>query len=109
MLRKKLLSLGLATAMVATTAMPAFATTQVEVQQGSEKEVEVKIEGNVAAHDGTVLPSTVTVTVPTSANFTVKSDGSLISGSMNITSNGDSAVSVIASKFIVNESFFVFI
>lgn len=101
-MKKKFLSLMMAAAMVATTSVSAFAddTTTHEIQKGTEKNVEVKIEGNIAANDGTVLPSTVTVTVPTSASFTVKKDGSLTSATMNITSNGDSAVSVIASKFI---------
>lgn len=101
-MKKKLLSLVLAGAMVASTSVSAFAddTTTHEIQTGTEKNVEVKIEGNIAANDGTVLPSTVTVTVPTSASFTVNKGGNLTSATMNITSNGDSAVSVIASKFI---------
>lgn len=103
-MKKKLLSLVLAGAMVATTSVSAFADTNEathQIQNNSEKQVEVKVEGNIASHDGTVLPpSTVTVTVPTSANFTVKSDGSLTSATMRITNGSDTQVSVIASRFI---------
>ena len=103
-MKKKFLSLMMAAAMVATTSVSAFADTNEathEIQNQSEKQVEVKVEGNIASHNGTVLPpSTVTVTVPTSANFTVKSDGKLTSATMRITNGSDTPVSVIASKFI---------
>lgn len=103
-MKKKLLSLVLAGAMVASTSVSAFADTNEathQIQNQSEKKVEVKVEGNIASHNGTVLPpSTVTVTVPTSANFTVKSDGKLTSATMRITNSSDTPVSVIASKFI---------
>lgn len=103
-MKKKLLSLVLAGAMVASTSVSAFADTNEATHQipnNSEKQVEVKVEGNIASHNGTVLPpSTVTVTVPTSANFTVKSNGSLTSATMRITNGSDTAVSVIASRFV---------
>ena len=103
-MKKKLLSLVLAGAMVASTSVSAFADTNEathKIQNNSEKQVEVKVEGNIASHNGTVLPpSTVTVTVPTSANFTVKNDGSLTSATMRITNGSDTQVSVIASRFI---------
>lgn len=103
-MKKKLLSLVLAGAMVASTSVSAFADTNEATHQipnNSEKQVEVKVEGNIASHNGTVLPpSTVTVTVPTSANFTVKSNGSLTSATMRITNGSDTQVSVIASRFV---------
>lgn len=100
-MKKKLLSLVLAGAMVASTSVSAFATeTTHEIQSGKEKEVEVKVEGNISAHDGSVLPSTVTVTVPTSANFTVDQSGELSSPTISIKNSGDTAVLVIASEFV---------
>lgn len=100
-MKKKLLSLVLAGAMVASTSVSAFADDTHQIQSNSEKNVEVKVEGNIAANNGTVLPpSTVTVTVPTNASFTVNKDGSLTSATMSITNSSDTPVSVIASKFI---------
>lgn len=100
-MKKKLLSLVLAGAMVASTSVSAFATeTTHEIQSGKEKEVEVKVEGNISAHDGSVLPSSVTVTVPTTVNFTVNENGDLSSPTMYIKNSGETAVSVIASEFV---------
>ena len=97
-MKKKLLSLVLAGAMVASTSVSAFAE-DVEVQPTTPSRTEVDIQGNVESSKGEVLPSTVTVTVPTSASFTVKKDGSLESATITITNKGDSPVSVIASSF----------
>lgn len=101
-MKKKLLSLVLAGAMVATTSVSAFAAedTKYEIQDGKGKDVEVKVEGNISANDGTVLPSTVTVTVPTSTNFTVDPTGELTSPTMSIRNSGDTPVSVIVSEFV---------
>lgn len=100
-MKKKLLSLVLAGAMVASTSVSAFAddTKDVTIQQG-EREVEVQVTGDIADNNNQVLPSTVTVTVPTSASFRVDKKGVLTSAEMKIVSNGDSPVSVIASEFI---------
>lgn len=101
-MKKKLLSLVLAGAMVASTSVSAFATEnkEVKIQKGQEKEVEVQVTGDIADNNNEVLPSTVTVTVPTSASFRVDKKGVLTSAEMKIISNGDSPVSVIASEFI---------
>lgn len=101
-MKKKLLSLVLAGAMVASTSVSAFATEnkEVTIQKGQEKDVEVQVTGNITDNNNEVLPSTVTVTVPTSASFRVDKDGLLTSGEMKIVSNSDSPVSVIASEFI---------
>lgn len=101
-MKKKLLSLVLAGAMVATTSVSAFAAedTKYEIQDGNGKDVEVKVDGNISAHDGTVLPGTVTVTVPTSTNFTVAPTGDLTSPTMSIRNSGDTPVLVIASEFV---------
>lgn len=100
-MKKKLLSLVLAGAMVASTSVSAFADdASHEIQSTTEKNVQIPIEGNIAANDGSVLPSTVTVTVPTSANFTVDKEGNLNSATMSIKNSGDTPVSVIASEFV---------
>lgn len=100
-MKKKLLSLVLAGGMVATTSVSAFANTkELQVQPNTPSSTEVEIKGNVESSDGAVLPSTVTVTVPTNASFTVKSNGEIESADMSIVNRGDAKVSVIASSFI---------
>lgn len=103
-MKKKLLSLVLAGAMVASTSVSAFADTpntqNIQVHPGDGTESEIQVKGDIESNTGEILPSTVTVTVPTSANFTVKKDGSVQSGDITITNKGDSKISVIASKFI---------
>lgn len=104
-MKKKLLSLVLAGAMVASTSVSAFAATSantedIQIQPTTAREHEVEIQGNVESSDGEILPSTVTVTVPTNASFTVKSNGEIESADMSIVNRGDAKVSVIASSFI---------
>lgn len=104
-MKKKLLSLVLAGAMVASTSVSAFAATSankedIQIQPTTASEHEVKIQGNVESKDGEILPSTVTVTVPTSASFTVKSNGSVESATMKIENRGNASISVIASSFV---------
>lgn len=99
-MKKKLLSLVLAGAMVASTSVSAFADDTIQVQPNSESQVEVPIQGNIESSDGTTVPGSITVTVPTSAAFKVDNKGNLESGVMTITNKGNSTVSVIASKFV---------
>lgn len=100
-MKKKLLSLVLAGAMVASTSVSAFATTQdVEIQPNSEKEVEVQVKGDIESSTGEVVAGTIAVTVPTNASFRVDSDGTLTSATMSIVNKGESKISVIASSFI---------
>lgn len=101
-MKKKLLSLVLAGAMVASTSVSAFAAEvgqDYTIQPNSSTNAEVEIRGNLEAHDGSVLPSAITVTVPTATSFTVKNDGTLEAGKMTIVNKGDTKVSVIASEF----------
>lgn len=99
-MKKKLLSLVLAGAMAVSTSVSAFADDTIQVEHNSEKPIEVPIKGDIAASDGTTLPGSITVTVPTSAAFKVDKEGNLTSGTMSIVNKGDATVSVIASKFI---------
>lgn len=99
-MKKKFLSLMMAAAVVATTSVSAFAAEHKLTTVEEEKEVDIEIEGKVEDNSGHVLPSTVTVTVPTSLNFTVKKDGSIVSSEIEIKNSGDEPVSVIATDFI---------
>lgn len=109
-MKKKLLSLVLAGAMVASTSVSAFAEkatgTIFEATGGSsyditnsERDADISIEGKIANNDNDVKPSTISVTVPTAAKFTVDSDGNLIGSTIAITSQGEGEVQVIAHKF----------
>lgn len=119
-MKKKLLSLVLAGAMVASTSVSAFADNRVsgantgdtvsnkvyEAKEGTayeftdEKDTDITIEGNIANNDNKVNPSTISVTVPTAAKFTVNSDGKLIGSNIYITSQSQTPVQVIAYDFI---------
>lgn len=108
-MKKKLLSLVLAGAMVASTSVSAFADTvsseKYEATDGDvysitdQRDANISIEGKIADSTNTVTPSTISVTVPTAAKFTVDSKGNLIGSNINITSQGDTSVEVIAYKF----------
>lgn len=123
-MKKKLLSLVLAGAMVASTSVSAFAESDQVSQQpqapstgqisetpstatGQQKvdvtntagSAEIEIEGKIANNQNELPPSTISVTVPTNASFTVNKDGKLIGANINITSQGDAEVEVLAYKF----------
>lgn len=104
-MKKKLLSLVLAGAMVATTSVSAFADTtptkNVTITEGqTEQKVDVDITGNILDSQGNAKPGTISVTVPTSATFSVNgTTGVLTSSDMVITNNGDEGIIVVASKF----------
>lgn len=99
-MKKKLLSLVLAGAMVASTSVSAFATTQdIDVQPNKESEVNIPIQGNIESKDGEIAAGTIAVTVPTSASFKVDKNGVLTSAKMNIVNKGERKISVLASSF----------
>lgn len=107
-MKKKLLSLVLAGAMVASTSVSAFAATsngvttdEVTIGSGdSEKEVQIGIEGNILNDAGNKVPGTISVTVPTATTFSVDATtGKLTSPEMTITNRGDERIKVTASRF----------
>lgn len=124
-MKKKLLSLVLAGAMVASTSVSAFAetqksqgdqqTAQTETQipqtptaATGEKKVDVtdtegsaniKIEGRIADNNNKLPASTISITVPTNASFTVDKDGKLIGSTIRITSQSTEEVEVMAHEF----------
>ena len=109
-MKKKLLSLVLAGAMVASTSVSAFAatttpaatTTGEETILGTEKEKEINIgiTGDILDSDGNTKPGTINVTVPTAANFIVDKTGELSSGDMVIKNNSNEGLVVTANKFV---------
>lgn len=106
-MKKKLLSLVLAGAMVASTSVSAFAATesathgQTSIQEGkSEQEVPVEVVGNILDQQGNVKPGTINVSVPTATSFSVNAaSGELVSPEMTITNSSQEKIKVIASKF----------
>lgn len=104
-MKKKLLSLVLAGAMVASTSVSAFADTTVPtkdveiLENQPEQNVDVDITGNILDDKGNAKPGTISVTVPTAANFSVNAEGKLTSSEMVIKNNSDEKLIVIASKF----------
>lgn len=107
-MKKKLLSLVLAGAMVASTSVSAFATTEptpttrttFTMSEGEdEKNIDVGITGDILDNNGNVKPGTISVTVPTAVNFTVTKTGTLIAGDMVITNNSKEKVKVSVKEF----------
>lgn len=106
-MKKKLLSLVLAGAMVATTSVSAFAAEPTFVGNGKingtddkEYSTNVTITGQVQNEDGNVNPGTLSVSVPTSASFTVKNDKKVQGTTINIVNSGSQDVDVFAYKFV---------
>lgn len=107
-MKKKLLSLVLAGAMVASTSVSAFAateptpttrtTTTMSVGE-NEKDIDVSITGDILDNNGNVKPGTISVTVPTAVNFTVTKAGVLTAGDMVITNNSKEKVKVSVKEF----------
>lgn len=101
-MKKKLLSLVLAGAMVASTSVSAFATTADNTITGSEDvehSTNVSITGDVQSDSGAVKPGNLNVTVPTAAAFTVTKDKKLAGATINITNSGSQGIDVFAYEF----------
>lgn len=101
-MKKKLLSLVLAGAMVASTSVSAFADTTKEVKVDSNgTESRVDIEGNVQNTAGEVVSGTISVTVPTAVSFTIDKSGNIDAGNIEIVNrNSDKdKVEVVAKQF----------
>ena len=62
-------------------------------------EHEISIEGNIKNDNDEVLPSIISVSVPTNTSFTVDKTGKLISGTMNVLNMGSTSIDVYAYKF----------
>lgn len=108
-MKKKLLSLVLAGAMVASTSVSAFAAAvaptpvsngQIEGRDDKEYTTDVKITGKVMNDGGELPTGTLSVTVSTAASFVVDEQGNLEGGKINVKNNGDQSIDVYAERFI---------
>lgn len=105
-MKKKLLSLVLAGAMVASTSVSAFAdsTKTQEITSFSEgsNTANVEIKGFVDSNDGVAPSGTISVSIPTSLQFQVNNKGNLTGTSINVVNNGLDQVEIVADKFVDN-------
>lgn len=101
-MKKKLLSLVLAGAMVASTSVSAFATdTKVYEIGESGQEHKVEMKGTVEDQDGNIPSGTITVTVPTAVSFTIDQDGNVDAGTIGIVNRNSERekVKVVVKEF----------
>lgn len=101
-MKKKFLSLMMAAAVVATTSVSAFAATanvtNSDTQDGS---ADIVITGEVENDEGQKPAGRFEVTVPTTASFTVDSDGNFIPpDKISIKNDGSQSIDVYADKFV---------
>lgn len=95
-MKKKLLSLVLAGAMVATTSVSAFADTTIT---SDGQQAPVTIKGSVNGSNNKPAPGTLSVTVPTTLSFAVKNDSSLEGTFIRVQNNSSQAINVYAYEF----------
>ena len=101
-MKKKLLSLVLAGAMVATTSVSAFADSVQNYEIGEEgKEHKVTITGDIQDDQGATVPGTISVTVPTAVSFSIDKDGKFSAGNIEIVNRNTNQdkVEVVVKKF----------
>lgn len=102
-MKKKLLSLVLAGAMVASTSVSAFAAGTDNVIKDSDTSApttNVEITGEVLSHSGQRPEGKFNVTVPTAAMFTVTQEGNLQGTIIKVINNGTQSIDVYADKFL---------
>ena len=100
-MKKKLLSLVLAGAMVASTSVSAFAQNKTITDlETKEPTTDVTITGSVIDDTDNAPTGTFNVTVPTTAAFTVTKEGDLQGVRINIENNGEQNIDVYAEKFV---------
>lgn len=99
-MKKKLLSLVLAGAMVASTSVSAFADTTIKKSDTEEPTTDITITGKVLDQSNNEAAGTFNVTVPTAASFTVNSEAKVTSATMKIVNNGPQDIDVYAEKFV---------
>lgn len=99
-MKKKLLSLVLAGAMVASTSVSAFAETQtVTTSDDRDGSAEVEVTGKVLDESGEEAPGVFKVTVPTTASFLVDQNASVTTATIKITNAGAQDIDVYADQF----------
>lgn len=106
-MKKKLLSLVLAGAMVASTSVSAFAADTNEQEHNitsGPKEHKVTIEGNITNVNNEVVPGTISVTVPTAVSFTIDKEGQITGGEIKVKNSSNERVKVVAKEFTDTKS-----
>lgn len=101
-MKKKFLSLMMAAAVVATTSVSAFAADSEEVISGPESgtyESKIEITGDVLGADGTSVPGTLNVTIPTTASFTVDESGVFSAAKIKVENKGTQNIQVFVYEF----------
>lgn len=99
-MKKKLLSLVLAGAMVASTSVSAFATTTSNtIVDENEGTANVTIDGSVDSNTGQQAAGTISVSIPTSLQFQVNKSGDVNGSGINVVNNGLDKVQIIADQF----------
>lgn len=99
-MKKKLLSLVLAGAMVASTSVSAFAEDKViRDPETQDVQTEVSIQGRVANDSGKLPEGNFNITIPTTASFTVSQNGDVITMPITVKNNGEQNIEVYAVKF----------
>ena len=100
-MKKKFLSLMMAAAVVATTSVSAFASTQnITNSEGEGGQANVTITGDVKDSTGATKPNTLNVTVPTAANFTVNEKKKFVGTTIKVENNGTQDIDVFAYEFV---------
>lgn len=100
-MKKKFLSLMMAAAVVATTSVSAFAE-KYSWSENEDKGISVDITGNVQSETGEITPGSLSVSVPTTASFTVNNgdNGKKVqSASIRVENKGTTPIDVYAYKF----------
>lgn len=98
-MKKKLLSLVLAGAMVASTSVSAFADTTISSYKEESNKANVTITGTVDDDKGNQASGTISVTVPTALKFQVDKNGSFTGSKITITNKGLDKVDIFAHEF----------
>ena len=100
-MKKKLLSLVLAGAMVASTSVSAFAADNViDSSDNSDATTNVTITGEILSDSGARPEGKFNVTIPTAASFTVNQNGNLQGTTIKVSNKGTQDIDVYAEKFI---------
>lgn len=100
-MKKKLLSLVLAGAMVASTSVSAFAADNViNSSDNSDATTNVTITGEVLDNNGIRPEGKFNVTIPTATSFTVDQHGNLQGTTITVSNKGTQDIDVYAEKFV---------
>ena len=104
-MKKKLLSVLMAGALVATSSVNAFASVQnITGTEERAHDAQVTITGDIANEQGQTQPGTLNVTVPTAANFLVSQAGEFTGTNIEVINNGTQDIDVYAYEFIDTNS-----